>query len=292
MHIRFIKIRNILIAVLFLNWLVAFAKIVFGFIIKSTAMSADGFHSFSDGASNLIGLLGVWIASRPKDKDHPYGHKKYETFASIIIAIILFIISFNIIRNGFERFLNPIIPDISMFGFALMFATMGVNAAVYLYEKRQARILSSDILAADAQHTKSDILVSASVILTLIAVQVGLPAADSIVSIFIAFLIARSAIKILKISSGVLCDKTVMDENLIKEIVLSAQGVKDCHNIRTRGRLDDIHLDLHIMVDPDMPIGKAHLMNHKIEEIIKRDIKNITDIAIHIEPFYSVKRVD
>ena len=287
MQTRFKKIRNILLVILFLNWLVAVAKILYGFIIKSTAMSADGFHSFADGTSNIIGLIGIWVASQPQDKDHPYGHKKYETFAAIIIAIILFIISFNIIRSGFIRFFNPVTPDVTVIGFIVMLSTMAVNTGVYLYEKKQARVLSSDILSADAQHTRSDILVSLSVICTLVAVKAGVPVVDSIVSIFIAFLIARSGIEILKESSSVLCDKTVMDEGLVKKLILSVEGVKDCHKIRTRGRRDDIHIDLHIMVDPGMPIGKAHMLNHKLEEIIKANIKNTTDIAIHIEPFYS-----
>jgi cation diffusion facilitator family transporter len=289
MQARFVKIRNILLVVLFLNWFVAIAKIAYGFIIKSTAMSADGFHSFSDGASNLIGLIGVWVASQPKDKDHPYGHKKYETFASIVIAIVLFIISFNIIKSGFTRFLNPIIPDITGASFILMFATIAVNTGVFLYENNQARKLSSDILAADAQHTKSDILVSVSVVFALLAVKYGLPVLDPAVSILIAFFIARSGIRILKMSSHVLCDKAVIDENIIRELVLKADGVMDCHNIRTRGRIDDIHLDLHIMVDSGMTTGNAHELNHRLEAILRTNIKGITDISIHIEPFLNSK---
>jgi cation diffusion facilitator family transporter len=287
MNTRFKKIRDILLIILALNWLVAFAKIIYGFIIRSTAMSADGFHSFADGTSNLIGLIGVWVASQPRDKEHPYGHKKYETFAAIIIAIVLFIISFNIIRGGFMRFFNPVIPDAAIAGFALMLFTMVINTGVYLYEKKQGRILASDILAADAQHTKSDILVSLSVICTLFAVKAGLPAVDSIVSILIAFLIAHGGIKILRESSSVLCDQIVMDDGLIEKLILGIEGVKDCHSIRTRGRQDDIHLDFHIMVAPGMPVGQAHKLNDRLEELLKKNIKGITDIAIHIEPFYS-----
>ncbi|NCA68358.1 MAG: cation diffusion facilitator family transporter [Clostridia bacterium] len=170
MDIRFRKIRSILLAILLLNWIVAFVKIIYGHAVQSIAICADGLHSFSDGASNLVGLTGIWVASRPKDKDHPYGHKKYETFAAIIIAIILFLISYNIIRNGIDRFLHPAVSNIDMASFIIMLATVAVNTAVYLYEKSRALALSSDILLADAEHTKSDILVSISVICALIAV--------------------------------------------------------------------------------------------------------------------------
>jgi cation diffusion facilitator family transporter len=285
MHTRFVKIRNILLVILFLNWLVAVAKIFYGIITRAASITADGFHSFSDGASNLIGLAGIWAASQPVDRDHPYGHKKYETFSAVIISILLFIISFNIIRGGIIRFLNPVMPDITGISFFVMIMTMAVNTGVYLYEKKQSHLLSSDILAADSYHTRSDILVSLSVIFTLIAVKAGFPAVDSIVSILIALLIAYSGIGILRESSGVLCDKTVIEETLIKDIVLSVKGVRGCHNIRTRGRADDVHLDLHIEVDSSMAIGTAHKLSHQVEDILKHSLKGVTDIAMHIEPF-------
>ena len=284
MDVRFKKIRNVLIVILALNWLVAGAKIIYGLITRSTAMSADGFHSFSDGASNIIGLIGISIAYRPKDKNHPYGHKKYETFASIVIAILLFIIAFNLIRNGVTRFFNPVIPDVTTISFIVMLTTMAINTGVYIYEKAQSKLLVSDILAADAHHTRSDILISISVLATLVAISAGFPIVDTLVSIFIAILIVYSAIEILKESSDVLCDKAVISETKIKNIVESLGDVKGCHKIRTRGRLDDIHIDLHVLADPALPIGKAHALNHKIQKLIKDKLPNITDIAIHIEP--------
>jgi len=247
-------------------------------------MSADGFHSFSDGASNIIGLVAIFIASRPKDSEHPYGHKKYETFAAIIIAILLFMISFNIIRGSIVRFFHPVIPEVTLISFIVMTAALAVNCVVFIYEKTKAKALTSDILAADAEHTKSDMLISISVIATLIAVRVGFPAMDTIVSVCIALFIARSGFEILKQSSDVLCDRTVIPVAGIRRVVLAVKGVKDCHGIRTRGRQDDIHIDLHIRVDADMTIGKAHDLNHEIQAAIQKKIEGVTDIAIHIEP--------
>jgi len=284
MDVRFNKIRNVLIVILALNWLVAGAKIIYGLITKSTAMSADGFHSFADGASNIIGLIGITIAYRPKDKNHPYGHKKYETFASILIAILLFVIAFNLIKNGITRFFNPVIPDVTYISFIVILTTMAINTGVYIYERAQSKLLASDILAADAHHTRSDILISISVLATLVAIKAGFPGVDAFVSIFIAILIVRAAIEILKESSDVLCDKAVISQDKIKNIVESVPEVKGCHNIRTRGRLDDIYVDLHVLVDPALPIGEAHALNHKIQKLIKTKLPNITDIAIHTEP--------
>src|SRR4030043_1298396 len=104
---RYLKIRQVLIYVLFLNWGVAAAKLFYGWKIRSAGMVADGFHSFSDGSSNIIGLLGIWIASRPMDQSHPYGHKKYETLTSIAISILLFLVCLNVVREGVLCFLHP-----------------------------------------------------------------------------------------------------------------------------------------------------------------------------------------
>jgi len=285
MQIRFQKIRGILIVVLLLNWIVAGAKVIYGIITQSSAMSADGFHSFADGASNLIGLVAIFVASQPKDSDHPYGHKKYETFAAIVIAMLLFIISFNLIRGSVIRFFHPVVPEVTLVSFIVMIVTLAVNSGVYIYEKRQSRVLISDVLAADAEHTRSDMFISISVIVSLIAVRAGFPVMDPIASACIALFIAYSGFEILKQSSDVLCDRAVIPVAEIKRVVLAVEGVRSCHGVRTRGRQDDMHIDLHITVDTGMTIGSAHDLNHKIEGIIQKKIEGVTDIAIHIEPF-------
>jgi len=278
------KIRNILITVLVLNWSVALAKIIYGLMSRCASMSADGFHSFSDGASNIIGLIGISLASQPIDKDHPYGHKKYETFAAIIIAILLFIISFEILKGGIARLINPVVPSITPISFVIMLSTISVNSFVFLYERKKSRALKSDVLLADAYHTRSDILISISVICTLIAVALGFPILDAIVSMVIALFIAHSAIEILRKSSDVLCDREVGVSDKIRHIALSIEGVKSCHKIRTRGRQDDIYADLHVQVDPAMSVGKAHELSHVIVVAVKDKIDDVTDITVHIEP--------
>lgn len=286
MQTRFKKIRNILIGVLLFNWAAAAAKMVYGFMSRCTSMSADGFHSFSDGASNIVGLVGIWVASQPVDKEHPYGHKKYETFASIVIAILLFIISFSLLKDGIMRFFSPyVIPDVTPVSFIVMLCTIAVNTGVYIYERGKGKELKSDILAADSQHTRCDILVSISVIAALLAINAGFPHIDIIVSMAIALFIAYGAFSILRETSNVLCDGAVIVSDDIKNIVLDIDGVRDCHNIRTRGRRDDIHVDLHILINPEMHVKGAHDLTHRIQKAIKDNISGITDVAIHIEPY-------
>lgn len=286
---RFQQIRRVLFYVLVLNWGVAAAKLFYGWMIRSASMKADGFHSLSDGASNLIGLIGIWIASRPIDQSHPYGHKKFETLTSVIISGLLFLVCFNVVREGVLRFLHPVLPEVNVKSFLVMGVTLAINIGVMIYENRRGRALGSDILISDALHTRSDILTSSSVIITLIGIQLGYPVLDPVASLIIAFFIGHAAVDILKESSRVLSDGVAIRTEEIEKVVLAIKGVKECHKVRSRGRPDDIHIDLHVLVDPDMHVHRAHHLSYAIENKIKRDFRGVTDVVVHMEPLEEKK---
>jgi cation diffusion facilitator family transporter len=282
---HYVRIRRILIWVLFLNWFVALAKILYGLFTRTVSMTADGFHSLADGSSNIIGLIGIRLACQPKDKDHPYGHKKYETFFSLGIALFLFIVCVNLLREGIIRIYKPFTPQVDINSFLVMIVTLGINLVVMNYEYKKGRLLQSDILVSDSMHTKADIFTSLSVIIALFAIKIGYPIIDPIATIIIALFIAHAGLDIVKYSSKILCDTVaIVDVKKIVGIVLGITGVKTCHKIRTRGRPDDIHLDLHVQVNADMHINKAHKISYAIEEAIKKGIPAITDVVVHMEP--------
>ena len=281
---KFKEIRRILIVILFFNWLVAFSKLIYGLVTKSAAMTADGVHSFADGASNIIGLVGIWAASKPVDEDHPYGHKKYETIATLGISVMLFLASFDIIKDSFLRLFNPVVPDVSIFSFGLMIIGFLINAVVMKYEYKKGRELSSDVLVCDSIHTKSDMFVSSAVIVTLISTKLGFPIIDTLVAFVIGVLIAKAGFDILKKSSDVLCDGEAVEKAKIAKVVKGVSGVKSIHKIRTRGREDDVHVDLHVAVNTNMHVDAAHELSHRISDTLKEKIPGITDVIVHIEP--------
>ena len=284
-HLHYQKIRKILIVILFLNWAVALAKIIYGLTSRCFSMTADGFHSLSDGTSNLIGILGIHFACQPIDKDHPYGHKKYETLFSLGIAAMLFIVSFNLLKEGWKRLQHPVSFQNDLGSFIVMFITLAVNIWVMRYEYKKGTILKSDILVSDSLHTRADIFTSLSVIVSLIVTRLGFPLIDPIVTMLISLFIGFAAFKIVKQSSDVLCDTAVfLDDQKIIDIVLKIKGVKTCHKIRSRGRIDDIYMDLHVQVCPDMHIDDAHRICYRIEDAIKSNIPGITDVVVHMEP--------
>ncbi|TYP47014.1 cation diffusion facilitator family transporter [Thermosediminibacter litoriperuensis] len=282
---NFKKIEKVLWIVLGLNLSVALMKILLGYNISSSSMVADGFHSLSDASTNIIGLIGAAIASKPADETHPYGHRKFETFTATGIALMLFLVSFNIIKSGIERLLHPQIPEVSSFSIIIMLITLAVNIAVILYESREGKKLHSHILVSDAAHTKSDVYVSLSVIAGLVAVKLGYPVVDPLISFVIALLILKAGIEIIKDTSRVLCDAAVIDPEKITSFVRGIKGVVDCHRVRTRGREDDFSMDLHILVNPSMTVEESHRLHHSIEEEIRRNFKGAHHILIHIEPY-------
>jgi len=279
------RIRRILIIVLVLNWAVAAAKIIYGLFSRCASITADGFHSLSDGASNIVGLVGINLACQPIDEDHPYGHRKYETFFSLGIALLLFLVAIGLVHGSIGRLHNPVAPQVDIRSFIIMLITMGINFWVMRYEYKQGEILRSDILISDSMHTRSDILTSLSVIIALVVIKLGFPIVDPIATMLIALFIAYAGYEIVKHSSEVLCDKAVMqDVKIIEEVVLGIKGVKTCHKIRTRGQPDDVHVDLHVQVNPDMHVDKAHKISYTIEAEIKKALPGVTDVVVHIEP--------
>ena len=282
---RLKKVRQVLLFTLFLNIVVAVAKITYGYAINSISMFSDGFHSFFDGTSNVIGLIGTWVASQPPDESHPYGHRKFENLSTIAIAVLIFAAGIEILKESYQRLQSPADIEVTVFSFIVMAATLSINIFVMTYESRKGRELKSDFLLADAKHTKSDVFVSLSVVASLIAAKVGYPGFDVVAAIVITVLIVKMGIEILKSATAVLTDAACINPGEIRRVIISIDGVKDCHGIRTRGNEDFINIDLHLLVDAETKIQDAHDIAHSVEGAIKRNFPSVVDVVIHIEPY-------
>ena len=177
---RMRSIRRVLWIVLMLNLAVAAAKYVYGVISGSASMQADGIHSVFDSAGNVVGLVGIALAVRPADEGHPYGHAKFETYASLAIGALLLLAAFEVGSSAIAKLVSGVFTvEVTPISFAVMIGTLAVNLGVTTYERRCAKRLKSEVLAADANHTLSDALVSVGVIVGLVAVSLGFPIARS-----------------------------------------------------------------------------------------------------------------
>ena len=204
---RLRRIRRVLWTVLFLNLTVAAAKLAWGAYSGSIAMQADGFHSLFDGASNVVGLVGMYLAARPADRDHPYGHSKYETYASAAIGAMLVFAAYNIGSSAIRELVGGVDPPrVDSVSFAIMLVTIAVNFTVTVWERRVGRRLNSEILLADASHTASDIWVSLGVIASLVAVRLGYPVVDPLIALLVAAVIAYTAWQVFRQAGSTLSD--------------------------------------------------------------------------------------
>ena len=278
------EVGRVLWSVLFLNLLVAFLKLVFGSIAGSVSMVADGFHSTLDASSNVIGLLGMKVAGKGPDADHPYGHRKFEALAALGISLFLFLTCYEILTAVFSRFrgTHTVVPE--FITFAVMVLTLTVNVFVSRYERREGNRLKSMILVADAKHTRSDVFASLGVLASLVAAMLNFPTLDLIVALSIAGLIAYSGYSIVAGAFPVLADAQVVDPQEIVRIATGVEGVTYAHRVRSRGLPDDIHLDLHLHVRPDMSIRRAHDLAHEASDRIRQEIPEIIDVVVHVEP--------
>ncbi len=281
---RYQAIQATLWVVLGFNWGVAIAKVIYGWVSLSASVLADGLHSFSDGSSNIVGLVAIGAAAKPRDKEHPYGHAKIETLVSLFIAALLILLSFEIIRSAFQRIFHPVSPNITGAGFVILLLTMLINTIIYLYESHQAKKWNSDFLLADSYHTRSDIFVSVLVLATLAAIRIGYPEADLFTALLVAVTIARAGVDVLLRASRVLVDTRIIHPEGIEQIALQVAGVKRCYNIRSRGRQDEIFIDLHASVARTMNIEEAHRVSQEIEDRLKNSFPGVAEVIVHIEP--------
>ena len=281
---RAAEVSTVLYRVLVLNFAVAAAKIALGLTSGAVSVLSDGFHSLTDTASNVVAIFGVRIAGAPPDEDHPYGHRKFETMASVGILLFLLLVLLEVLSAAWERFRTGGEPSITALTFVVMGATFAVNLGVVFYERGAGARLQSEMLLADAHHTLSDLLTSATVIAALVGVQNGYAWLDPAAALIVAVFIGYACWEIFRSTSGILADRFVIPEEEIRDVVGSVPEVIGCHHIRTRGSADFVFLDLHIWMDAQMPLERAHSLSHVVKDRLMARFPQIKDAIIHIEP--------
>ena len=282
---RYRAVTAVLLEVLFLNLAVAIAKLVLGFITGAVSILSDGIHSLTDSFSNVAALVGVNVARKPPDADHPYGHRKFETIAAATIGAFLVVAMFELGREAWMRlFAHHAGANVTTGAILLMIATLVVNVLVTTYERRAGARLKSEVLLADAMHTRSDIFTTLTVLVALIAAKFGYPLLDPIAAIVVIGFIGHAAWEIFRGATDVLGDRIVIPEEVVRSVVMSVPTVMGCHAIRTRGSADYVFLDLHVWMPSQTPLDQAHAVSHEVKDRLMAHFPQIRDAVIHIEP--------
>jgi cation diffusion facilitator family transporter len=285
------EVRKVLIITLWLNLFVMLLKAGVGFLTGSLSLQADALHSVTDSANNILGLVTSRLSSPYPDRDHPYGHQKYEAIGALGIAAFLGIACFEILSGAVERIgKGGKIIELDGWELWILLLVLGVNIFVAFYERRVGQRIKSPILIADAYHTMSDIWVTIAVLAGLIGIFIGNKAnipqlqwLDIILSIPVAGLVFYSGWSVLKSNLPWLVDEMAIAPEAIHETVKATPGVINCHDIASRGLLGRmVFIEMHLIVDaPD--VETAHRITEAVEEKLEERFSPVR-IMIHVEP--------
>ena len=279
------KVQLVLFIILICNLAVSAIKIIVGLITGMQSITADGYHSVTDGLSNLIGMIGVKIASKPQDADHAYGHSRYETLASLSIAALLIYLGIKIIEQSVLNFLEPSFRIPSDIELALIIITLIFNIFVSLLESKAGLKLNSIILIADAKHTLSDIYVTLGVIASIILIKYfDAPLwIDAVISLLIAALIFKTAWQIFHAAADELTDHIAIEPEEIINAVMLEPEIKGVHKVRSRRSGNIIYADFHVQCDPEMRLKEVHAMTHRIQANLREKLGLDIRCIIHTE---------
>lgn len=276
------QIRTVLVVTMLLNFVAMAIKIAAGLATGALSVVADGLDSLFDGLSNLVGLAGLFAASKPPDAEHPYGHRKFETIAALSISFLLFLTCWQLLEAAWERYTLETSPLVNTWIVFAMLVSMAIQAGTSLYELRAGRRLNSEVLVADALHTRASVLVSFSVLVGLVLVRLGYPKADPLLAAFVAVMIAKIGIDILRETLPVLVDRASVDPNLIAGVVEKIGGVESFHRVRSRGAGGSAAVDLHVRVSPDKTVQEADAIAHEVRRRLLA-LQEVNDVTVHIE---------
>jgi cation diffusion facilitator family transporter len=283
-RVRSAKIQRVLLGLLVANLGVLGAKFVIGTATGSLAVLSDAVHSSVDAMNNVLALAVMWIASRGPDEDHPYGHGKFETLGALAIVVFLSVSGFELVKGAVSRLLaGPAPLVVSNEQLAVLGATLLVNTIVAVYESRQGRRLDSEILLADAAHTKADVFITIGVLCGLLLARAGYGIFDPIVALIVAGVIVVLAYGIVARSVPVLVDQHAVPSLDIQREAEAVQGVVRAYDIRSRGSHHQRFAELTISVDGGASVASAHRIADAVELRLRRRLR-LHQVIVHIEP--------
>jgi cation diffusion facilitator family transporter len=280
-------VRRVLLITLALNLAVVAGKLFAGFLAGSLSVISDAIHSSVDSLNNIVGLVVMRYATAEPDEGHPYGHAKFETLAAFAIAGFLFVTCYQISLSAFKRISShgADAPVITALTIGVMIATVISNIIVTVYERREGRRLQSAFLIADSEHTRSDILVSCSVLCGLVLVNLGYTWIDPVISLGVAVVIGWSGYQIIKSTVPVLVDAAPVSSEHIAEIVQTVPGVHSAHDIRSRLQGGGMYIEMHLHLKEEFE--HDHILSHSITEEVENRLERAfgtVTATIHVEP--------
>lgn len=275
------QVRKVILIEGAANLLILALKTVVGLSTGSLAVLGDAVHSLTDVANNVVAWVVIRLSDQPPDREHPYGHRKFETLAVFGLASLLTVLAFELALHAVRREAPEIIR--SDVGLALMIVVLAVNIALTTWQRRWAQRLNSDILMADASHTFADVLTTLVVIAGWQLSAAGYIWLDATCAIAVAGLVLYLAYGLFRRVIPILVDHIAVDPESVSAAVHGIIGVREVRRIRSRSMGRTSAVDLVVSVDPTLTTHESHAIADAVEELIETNF-NVTDITVHIEP--------
>ncbi len=277
-------VRRVLFGTLFLNLAVAASKLSVGYGYDIISLQADGFHTTFDALSNVIGLVALGVATRPPDPEHPYGHRKFEVAASLVIGMMVLLGLLEVGRGIYASFTEARTPQIEPIAYAVVIGTIFANVGIAYYERREGKRHDSMILLSDAAHTLSDSLAALAVLVGIFLVDHGFPFGDVLASLVVMTFIGMTAYRVLRDGIDVVLDTAPLDASQVQRIAEAHPEVRSCHYVRSRGMPGNVHLEFHLSLDPDVRLSEAGETMIAVKTLLKKEFPAVKDIIVQLEP--------
>jgi len=281
---RTARVRRVLLAILLANLVVVGARLLVGLASGSLAVLGGALDAAVDTLNNVLALAVVRVAAKEPDEDHPYGHGKFETLGALAIVGFLSVTCFELARGSVNALLGgPRSVPISDLMLVVLVLTLGVNAVVAWTEHRAGTALGSELLVADAAHTRADVLITVGILAGLLLARRGWWWADPAIALVVAGAIVRIAYGIVMRTVPVLVDQQAVPTRIIQDAAQTVSGVRGAYGIRSRGPADLRYAEVTIAVDRNANVEAAHAIADAVEARLKRDLL-LHEVTVHIEP--------
>jgi len=270
-----------------INIALAALKLFAGIFAHSAAMVSDAAHSIVDLISTAIAMIGVKLSGKKPDKEHPYGHERFECVAALLLSGLIFVTGVGIGWAGIQRIIAGEATDTpGVLALVVAAVSIGVKEGVYWYMIRVAKKVDSSALAADAWHSRIDGLSSIGSFIGILGARMGFPVLDSVAAIVIGLFIIKAAVKIFWDTTGKLTDRACDDEtvNQMRTVILADEAVDGIDQLKTRMFGNKIYLDLEICANPQLTLAEAHDIAQRVHDAIEAGFPKVKHCMVHVNP--------
>ena len=270
------------------NVLLSVGKILAGIYGNSAAILADGIHSASDLITDVAVMVGMRVAKQEADRDHPYGHGKFETLATQFISVVLLAVAFGICVDAVERLQEPALEAPTSIALLAAFVSLLSKEALFQYTIRLGKRLDAKALIANAWHQRSDAISSIAALVGIAGAMMGLPILDPLAAIAVALILAKVGIDLFRDAFQELTDSiTAVDGQIrdnIKALIDRVPEVLSAHFLTPRRLGPDVVVDVHVVVDPLLSVSEGHQIAEKVRQLLVAEVNSVTDVMVHVDP--------